>query len=212
MDLTEDDKPQSLRHADIRERRRNMLSAPHMAPLAAFTGELRTRLPGDVPDFDPLDGGIYASVLFLFEKPGPMTDATRQGNAGSGFISRNNDDLTAKATHAFMIEAGIPRFETILWNLVPWWDGHISFTGADRTTALRELSRFLALLPWLHTVVLVGRTAQKARTQFGDLRVIESPHPSPKVRATNRAQWNSITEIWRAAGSPFSSALRFPRP
>jgi uracil-DNA glycosylase len=207
MDFAEDDMPQSLRHADFRARRRNMLSAPHMAPLAAFAAELRTRLPGDVPDFDPLDGGIKASVLFLFEKPGPMTDATRKGKSGSGFISRNNDDLTAKATHAFMNAAGIPRFETILWNLIPWWDGHIRFTGSDRTTALRELDRLLDLLPRLHTVVLVGRTAQKARDQFRDLRVVESPHPSPKVRATNRAQWDLIAGMWAGAWSPFTQVF-----
>jgi hypothetical protein len=49
-----------------------------------------------VPDFDPLDGGVNAQVLFLLEKPGPM--AAEDGKrAGSGFISRDNDDGTAEA-------------------------------------------------------------------------------------------------------------------
>ena len=40
----------------------------------------------EVPDFDPLDGGVEARALFLFEKPGRMT----AGQSGSGFISRDN--------------------------------------------------------------------------------------------------------------------------
>jgi uracil-DNA glycosylase len=204
MDFAEDDKPQSLSDPDVRERRRTMLSAPHIAPLAAFAADLQLRLGGFVPDFDPLDGGIEASILFLLEKPGPMTDAARNGKSGSGFISRNNDDLTAKATFVFMQATGIPRHETIFWNVIPWWDGQIKFSRSHRKTALKELQGLLDLLPRLHTVVLVGRTAQKARTQFGNLRVVESPHPSPIVRATNRAQWDSIAEIWRTAGSPIA--------
>ncbi len=68
-------------------------------------------------------GGIEARVLFLFEKPGPMTaDEAIGKRPGSGFISRDNDDPTAEAVFNFMRQADIPRELTILWNVIPWWN------------------------------------------------------------------------------------------
>jgi hypothetical protein len=51
-----------------REQRRAMLRVrPHMIELAKYAERLRR--PGvEVPDFDPLDGGVEALVVFLFEK------------------------------------------------------------------------------------------------------------------------------------------------
>jgi hypothetical protein len=197
----EDDRPRSLKNAGVRERRLALLAGAHVAPLVAFAADIRARRGVEVPHFDPLDGGINATILFLMEKPGPMTDASGKGRAGSGFISRNNDDPTAEATFHFMNSAGIPRCETLIWNVIPWWDGHIRFTAADRAGALSELSGLVSLLPRLQTVVLVGRTAGKARVHLPGLRVLDSPHPSPKVRSTNRALWDSIPERWREARS-----------
>jgi hypothetical protein len=111
-----------MRDANVRQRRKDMLNMPHILPLAAYSAQLRERNMGEVPDFDPLDGGVDARVLFLFEKPGPMT-AEAGNRAGSGFISRNNDDATAAATFEFMRRAGIPRKLTLIWNVVPWWNG-----------------------------------------------------------------------------------------
>ena len=90
---------------------------------------------GEVPYFDPLDGGIDARVLCLFEKPGPMTDSRpRAGKRiGSEFISRNNDDRSAEATFRFMVQAGIPRELTVTWNVVPSWNG----TRRVRASGLR---------------------------------------------------------------------------
>ena len=95
-------------------------------PLSGSGAEkLRERRSVEVPEFDPLDGGVDARVLFLLEKPGPMTsgvDGTKQ-RTGSGFISRNNDDPTAEAIFNFMQQAGISRKMTISWNVIPWWNG-----------------------------------------------------------------------------------------
>jgi hypothetical protein len=88
-----------------------------MEPLTSYAARLRER--GEVPEFDPCDGGTEAQLLFLFEKPGPMTSS----QAGSGFIGRNNDDPTAEATFRFMQSAGIPRKLTVTWNVIPWWNG-----------------------------------------------------------------------------------------
>jgi hypothetical protein len=102
------DGPRTLRDPGERERRRAMLILPHMAPLVEYAAELRKRNGVEAPEFDPLDGGVDAQILFLFEKPGPMT-ARAGRRIGSGFISRNNDDRTAEATYKFMCQAGIPR-------------------------------------------------------------------------------------------------------
>ena len=88
------DTPRSMRDPGVRLQRKRMLHAPHMAPLTEYAAKLRERENVEVPDFDPLDGGIEALSLFLFEKPGPMTAESKSGQrAGSGFISRNNDGL-----------------------------------------------------------------------------------------------------------------------
>jgi hypothetical protein len=198
MTLEVDDRPRSMRDPAVRARRRAMLGLPHIAPLSTFVSELRT-CGGEVPDFDPLDGGIEAKVLFLFEKPGPMT---AQGNArlkvGSGFISRNNDDQTAEATFRFMKEAAVPRQGTVAWNLVPAWNGVRKVTSGEIQTGLAHLSELLRLLPRLRAAVLVGKQAQKSQYFFETtgLKVLCSAHPSPLVRARHPDRWRAIPADW----------------
>lgn len=190
----------ALRDPAIRQQRRALLALPHMAPLAAYVALLRR--PGvAVPDFDPLDGGTEARVLFLLEKPGPQAAASRAGR-DAGFISRDNGGGTAEALRRFMGEAGLPRRDTVIWNVVPWWNGSIAVTAAERAAGSRELPHALALLPRLHTAVLVGRTAARARPVLQGLRILESAHPSPQVRAGNRALWDAIPGVWRQAAQP----------
>ena len=183
--------PGALRVQAERARRRALLALPHAAPLAAYAAGLRR--PGvQVPDFDPLDGGTGARVLFLLEKPGP-------GIHPDGFVSRDNDTPTAGAIRAFMAQAGLPRADTALWNLVPWWNGTTAVTGAERAAGLAALAVLLPLLPNLDTAVLVGRTAGAARNALGSLRVLESAHPSPQVRAGFRDRWDAIPGVWARA-------------
>ena len=174
-----------------RERRRTLLSLPHLAPLAAYAAGLRGP-DVMVPDFDPLDGGAAARVLFLLEKPGP-------GIHPGGFVSRDNDTPTAAAIRTFMAQAGLPRSETVLWNLVPWWNGTTAVTGVERAAGLAALDGLFPLLAALDTAVLVGRTAGAARGVLGGLRVLESAHPSPQVRAGFRDRWDAIPGVWRQA-------------
>src|SRR6185437_13372534 len=117
-----------------------------------------------VPEFDPFDGGVNAKIVFLFEKPSPMTANGR----GSGFISRNNDDLTAEATFLFMQQAGIPRKATVTWNVIPWWNGTRKVTGRELRDGIACIRKLTALLPKLHAVVLVGEKASRAKTQLED--------------------------------------------
>ena len=193
-----DDAPRSLGNPAVRQRRHALLDRPHMKPLNEYVAKLRRERENvEVPDFDPLDGGIDAQVLFLFQKAGKQT----VGRCGSGFISRNNNDDTAEATFNFMREAGITRELTVTWNVVPWWNGEDKVTAAERRAGIRCLKELLGLLPCLRAVVLVGREAAKARPYLEDTRLclFSSYHPSPRVRARWPDRWHSIPTDWARA-------------
>ena len=157
-----DDQPRSMRDAGVRKRRKAMLQQSHVAFLSAYVRKLRKLKRGEVPDFDPLDGGAEARILFLLEKPGPMT-AENGKRAGSGFISRNNDDATAAATCDFMRMAGIPRKMTVTWNIIPWWNGTRKVTASEVREGAECVKELIGLLPKLRAVVMVGVKAARAR-------------------------------------------------
>jgi uracil-DNA glycosylase len=81
------DFPKSLGSEDEQKARQRLLHEPHVAKLTAWVRQIRqdTGLGEKIPFFDPLDGGIAASCLYLLEAPGARAVA-------SGFISRNNPD------------------------------------------------------------------------------------------------------------------------
>jgi hypothetical protein len=198
-----DDRPRTMRHAVVRERRKAMLDLPHIIQLKTFAEKLRR--PGvEVPDFDPLDGGVHAQVLFLFEKPGPMTaDRGRRRCLGSGFISRDNDDPTAEATFNFMHQAAIPRERTILWYVIPWWNGTHAVTGSELQDGVSRMNELINLLARLRVIVLVGEKAAVARSHLETtgLALFTSVHPSPLVRARWPEKWKAIPSEWRKVKS-----------
>ncbi|WP_420635839.1 uracil-DNA glycosylase [Candidatus Palauibacter sp.] len=188
----------TLRDAEECKRRQGLLDLPHIRPLTDFTKKLRAEKPETfVPCFDPLDGGTTARVLFLFEKPGPKTSPDE---GGSGFISRDNDDHTAEATFCFMRDAGVPRYKTVLWNVIPWWNGTRKVTNAERNAGIERVEQLIRLLPLLGCVVFVGGHAARAKAKVAglamDLRLVESYHPSPIVKATAPEKWTSIPGRW----------------
>ncbi len=193
--------PRSMKFEQVRAERRAMLGLPHIEPLARFATDLRSRLGVEVPDFDPMDGGIRARLLFLKEKPGPMTSASRLGRVGSGFISRDNDDPTAESTFRFMEVAGIRRQDTVLWNVVPGWNGTRKITKQELVDGAAEVRNLMALLPDIEVVVLVGKKAAKAEPLLAGMGVaiFHSLHNSPLVRASRPADWARIPEVWAAA-------------
>lgn len=199
--MEESEVPRALRDPDACSLRRRLLDAPHMRPLNEYVAGLRKRPGVDVPDFDPLDGGVDARLLFLFEKPGPMTvaDGTRRG---SGFISRDNDDPTAENTFLFMREARIPRKLTVTWNVIPWWNGTTMVKAAELREGAEETRRLTGLLPRLRAVVFVGKKASRARPHLEDtgLAFFSSGHPSPKVKARWLDRWRAIPSDWAEAG------------
>jgi len=175
-----------------------MLHMPHISPLTNFVEQLRLRRDAEYPYFDPLDGGTQASLLFLYEKPGPMTAADHNPK-GSGFISRDNDDPTAEATFWFMQEAGIPRTETVTWNVVPGWNGTRKISSGELLSGIRDFEELLLLLPRLSAIVLVGKKAASAKPLINSLPVYASDHPSPLVRARFPDRWRRIPEVWAQA-------------
>jgi len=180
-----------------------MLDLPHVARLTVYVAELRHHgSPQEVPDFDPLDGGVDARALFLFEKPCPMT-------VKSGFISRNNDDATAEATFDFMEKAGIPRKLTVIWNVIPWWNGTRKVTRPELHQGVACVQELAKLLPRLCTVGMVGRNAARAMQHLERLNLvlIESYHPSPVVRATSRAKWDTIPFEWAKVMTTIESGI-----
>ena len=199
--------PRTLRHAAEIEKRLGMLTLPHAAPLARWVETLRARYPGvEFPDFDPFGGGIEAEILFILEKPGPKTS---RAGGGSGFISVNNNDATAEYSCGFLDAAGIAQARTCHWNLIPGWDGTITYEASHWRSGLPLLVELLALLPRLSVVVLVGNVAQNAHEVMheGGYQVVLSPHPSVKVRNMNRAKWDMIPQHWARAVQMADAAM-----
>jgi hypothetical protein len=197
--ITDDEgrEPRSMRDSSVRERRRRMLDLPHVVRLTAYAASLRESGSVEVPDFDPCDGGTAARVLFLFEKPGPMT-AQGTGKLGSGFISRDNDDPTAEATFMFMQQAGLRRTLTVIWNVIPWWNGTITVTKQERIAGAKAVRELMGLLPELRAVVMVGRNAATVQPYLETTgkTLFTSDHPSPRVKARWPERWKAIPSKW----------------
>ncbi|WP_202390148.1 uracil-DNA glycosylase [Tsuneonella aeria] len=201
--LTLPDQPRAMRDPAVREARLAALNEPHIAPLTDLVHAFRARDDSEYPFFDPADGGVGASILFLLEKPGPMTVPKGKGLwQGSGFISRDNDEPTAEASFRFYREAGVDRRQSVVWNVIPGWNGTIRVTPAELRAGVEDLASVLGLLPQLQTIVLVGRRAAPGEPPIrglGDYAVFHSAHPSGQVRAGNPRLWAEIPLIWKAA-------------
>jgi uracil-DNA glycosylase len=175
------DQPKLLRNRTAVEDRLAQLQEPHIRPLTAFVEALRSEVGCPrIPYFDPWDGGVNAECLFLLEAPGSNAVA-------SGFISRNNNDETAKNFFILNREAGLPRERTVTWNIIPWYIGTETKIRAannkDIADGAPHLLSLLELLPKLRAVVLLGRNAERAERHFSSMKpgvkIFYSPHPSP---------------------------------
>ncbi|MBD8908480.1 uracil-DNA glycosylase [Methylorubrum zatmanii] len=181
--------PKSLRDPAALAARRAMADAPHIRPLRALARRIAEECHAEVPDPDPLDGGVEARLLLLLETPGPSIGRT-------GFVSRDNATGTAANLFRFLREAGIARRDTLIWNAVPWV---IHTPGAlnraprrsEAAAAAPYLAPLLVLLPQLAVVVPAGRFAQAAAAPLKEVRpdlpVVPIPHPSPTYVCTSPA-------------------------
>jgi uracil-DNA glycosylase len=170
----------ALKDPEEVQRRHALLTASHIQPLCEYQRVLREAMGSgfEMPQFDLCDGGIQAQALFLLEAPGPKA-------VGSGFVSRNNPDPTARNMNELLDEARIPRGQSLLWNVVPWYVGSGSkirpVSASDLREAVPWLKQLLQLLPRLKVIVLMGRKAQGVSDVvrgLSDVPVLQAFHPS----------------------------------
>ncbi len=196
--------PKSLGIPEYRQKLLARLHEPHVKDLTEFVERIREEQGcGDaVPYCDPADGGINAKCLIVLEAPGPKA-------VGSGFVSRNNPDESAKNWLELNVAAGLPRSRTATWNIVPWYigsEGKIRpASPGDIASGWPYLERLLRWLPGLRIVVLVGRKAQRVATRLRssqpDLEIMKCYHPSPMF--VNRKPENRnvlLEELRKVAG------------
>ena len=191
------DTPKSLKNPAEKEQRLKCLHEDHIAPLTDYVHQLRLNKGSDysIPYFDPLDGGINASVLFLLEAPGPNA-------VKSGFISRNNPDETAKNFFTILQEVGIPRSKTIIWNVVPWYIGTGQKIRPANTNDIYQgwssFDNLMQILTNVKTIVLVGKKAQSVKTrieeEYKHINIVECFHPSPMFINHNVNNRNRIID------------------
>ena len=194
------------RAEDVERRRRASLGAPHMAALERYRSQVAATW-GEVPHFDPFDGGNEATCLMLLETPGPRAGAIR-------FVSRDNPTATARNIARFSDAAGLPRRSMVLWNAVPWV---IHAPGArNRAPRRAEVATGIALLPGvleclprLRVVVLAGSVAARAASTIEearpDLPLVAMPHPSPVYVNTAPSIAPRIVSALRAAAELISA-------
>lgn len=207
MNSTDEDRARSLKCEEVLGERRQLLETePRVQPLREFVEKIREEKPGrQVPDFDPLDGGVEAQCLFLFEAAGGKTIPGGR-TKGSGFASRNNND--ASAEKFFELNDGIlDRKKTISWNIVPWAlrqdNRNYSPQSDDIQEGTKWLEKLLGELENLKVVVLCGNSAHKATeffyTKHEDLCVLHAPHPSPQSMNQPRKEEHLHAAIRKAS-------------
>ena len=181
-----------------------MLTLPHMKPLTDYLASVRDRQGEDyrTPYFDPCDGGIQARALFLLEAPGPQA-------VGSEFVSRNNPDPTARNLWYLMRDAGIPRSDTLIWNIVPWYVGEKGrirpVNAGDVQQSLPYLHELLDLLTRLQMIVLVGKKAQSAAPYIRAM----TPLPITQTYHMSAQVFNISPEKKRQTQEAFVSIAQF---
>lgn len=185
-------RPRAHRDPEIVKGKLARLDEPHLAPLTQLVRRMNRPPEQVAPWFDPDSGGVGARVLFLLENPGPKASAQR----GSGFISPDNDDTTAETFFRLLAESGLPRAETVNWNVVPWYqpDGQTRTANATRGDvehARPWLEQLIQLLPRLRLVITKGVPARDGwmRLLATDpsiplLPTIAVPHCSPRNLAS----------------------------
>jgi hypothetical protein len=168
------------------DEREGRLSEPHVAPLMTLVREWREREQLDVPNVDPNDGGVNARMLVLLESPGPRA-------VGTGFVSRDNPDPSARNIARLLDSAGFARSEVLIWNVVPFCvstvDRNRNASRSQIVAALPRTRAFIERLRDLRVIVLAGRRAQIVRPLLRTperVVCIETFHPG--AMAYNRAE------------------------
>jgi hypothetical protein len=76
------------------------------------------------------------------------------------FCLRNRDRERHSMTG--VQDSSVPRTNTVIWNVVPGWDGTRTIRRGAIKSGINELKRLMPLLAEVKTIVLVGRVSQRA--------------------------------------------------
>ncbi len=192
---------QPLGSPEERLRRRQMLENRRVERLTRYVRQLRSEVKYgcDIPYFDPLDGGVEAKVLFLFESPG-------EGALASGFASRDNRDPSAAKFSTLNKEVGLERELTASWNTVPWALGRPP-KEEDLEEAKPLLEPTLECFNHLEVIVLSGTAARSRREEIEgrDIEVWEMPHPSPPSLRFHPDNEEKIRQVLRKCQERFGA-------
>lgn len=197
----------SLGFPDEIKKRRNMLNSPHMQPLTSYVESLRKRYPGtEFPDFDPLDGGVNAEILFLLHRPGGKALLSK---GGSGFVSRDNDDAVAERIFDLMKKACIPRDKVVLWNYKAGYKNPGETEDDSKQYIKVDLQAFKKLIPSLKVVVMVGKEAKRMEEKVKELSLFccccNSAMPAPQVQNRYPEMWEQILVNWQCVAKKYLS-------
>lgn len=200
--------PGTLKSPEHIQARTLMLDLPHIQPLLAFLEGRRTplahtlKLPEvQLPLFDPVSGGVHTRVLLLLESPGPKASAGK----GSGFISCDNFDQTAKNVFLTLQEAGLERDQVMCWNVVPWYLHEVRKPNKQELkVGMQEFRLLLPLLPDLKVVILHGKAAQEGWKMLPfkiqeAYTILEVGHPSPTNFNTRPLEREKLLSAYRQA-------------
>ena len=198
-----DDTPYALKNGDVRERRLSLIGADHVRDLNDLVRRIRRdrSVPKHVPWFDPMDGGVHARCLLLFEAPGPIAVET-------GFVGQHNPDRTGRNTWELRYEAGLLNHSIVTWNIVPWFlaseDGKSRThpTAEDREAASTYLIELLSLLSSLSVIVTLGSHASKGLQGIVSRGLVQNHPPlrqtalpSPSVRNVYPQKYAEIRSV-----------------
>lgn len=177
---------------------------PHVAAINQLVDEFRAE--ASVPYVDARYGGVSSQVLFLFETPGPRTEVA---NEGSGFLSPQNDDPSAKRFLQCLNDVGLDLDRVITWNASPW-----NLPKGEKITAQRlnegldPLRQLLDLLPRLRVVLTMGGNAEdswnrlrkSSRSHVATYQVISSLHTSNRgiTNGSRHTKSEGVEKVCRA--------------
>jgi uracil-DNA glycosylase len=188
--------PKSLRDPAARRLRASLIHKPHVAPLTNLVERIRreTGRGKSVPYFDPLDAGTGAECIFILQAPGAKA-------VDSGFVSRDNNDESARHFFALTRDAGLDRGRTITWNAVPWHQDGSTITADDLELGCTYLRDVFNPLNHCRAIVLLGGKAQRLAPQFTRMRpqwkVFEAPLPSPLFINRSPENRGRIASVFR---------------
>lgn len=163
--------PGSVRQREAR------LSEARVRGLEVLRRRIEDATGEKVPHFDPDSAGVEAEALFV------LRDPSTAAAEGSGFISIDNNDPTARANTMFYDQTGLDRKRTLHWNAVPWEVGSRPI-AREASRARPYLLELVQMLERLKVIVVLGKPARESwELLYFDpgVPVIKCPHPNPQA-------------------------------